>query len=49
VTKIVGLRNIVIHQYSDADEEILWDVMQHSIPELKAQLERVLEREDRSG
>ena len=40
--KIVGLRNIVVHEYSNADEDILWDVVQTKIPELKAAVEAML-------
>ena len=36
--KIVGLRDILIHAYFGIDIEIIWDVVQNKIPELKEQI-----------
>ena len=33
--KIVGLRNILIHEYSGVDIDILWDVVKNKLPELE--------------
>jgi len=41
--KIVRLRNIVIHQYFGVDHEIIWDVIQHNLSELKNCVETILE------
>lgn len=43
--KIVGLRNIVIHRYASVDEEIVWDVVQNSVPNLRDQLRALLQTE----
>ena len=40
--KIVGLRNVMVHQYASVDEEILWDIVQNSLPELRDKLRRML-------
>lgn len=40
--KIVGLRNIVVHQYASVDEEILWDIVPNNVPELHSKLHRIL-------
>jgi uncharacterized protein with HEPN domain len=40
--KIAGFRDIAIHAYPTIDEEIVWDIVQHKIPELLQQVERVL-------
>ena len=45
--KIAGFRDIAIHAYPTIDEEIVWDIVQHKIPELLQQVERVLAAEFR--
>jgi uncharacterized protein with HEPN domain len=43
--QIVGLRNRVIHGYDDVNAEIVWNVVQHRLPNLEARLADLL-RED---
>ena len=33
--KIAGLRDILVHEYGGVDLEIVWDVIQSKLPELK--------------
>lgn len=33
--KIAGLRDMLIHQYSGVNLAIVWDVVEHKLPELK--------------
>jgi len=40
--QIVGLRNRLIHGYDAIDYEILWQILNHDIPELIFSLERIL-------
>ncbi len=40
--QIVGLRNRLIHGYDAIDYEILWQILNHDIPELILSLERIL-------
>jgi uncharacterized protein with HEPN domain len=40
--KIAGFRDVAIHAYPTIDEEIVWDIVQHKIPELLQQVERIL-------
>ena len=39
---IIGLRNRLIHGYSDVDLDILWAILTQDLPVLVAELERVL-------
>ena len=39
---IAGLRDVAIHAYPAIDEEIVWDVVQHKVPELLERVERIL-------
>jgi uncharacterized protein with HEPN domain len=32
--QIIGMRDIAAHGYSEMDDDIIWDVVKHSIPEL---------------
>ena len=41
--KITGMRDIAAHGYHEMDDEIIWDVVTHSIPELAAFLKAKLE------
>ena len=43
--KIVGLRNIVTHVYFGIDEDIIWDLVQHYVPDLRMRVARILEAE----
>jgi uncharacterized protein with HEPN domain len=41
--KITGFRDIVAHQYFSVADSIVWDIVQNKIPELRSQIEQVLE------
>lgn len=38
---VVAVRNILVHGYLGVDDDILWDVIHHRIPELKRLLEEL--------
>jgi uncharacterized protein with HEPN domain len=41
--KIVGLRNVVVHQYAGIDDDIIWDVVQNHIPVLRNEVVSALD------
>lgn len=43
---IAGARDIPIHEYFRVDLNLVWDMIQEDIPELIAQVERILEEAD---
>ena len=42
LAKIYGLRNLITHAYWTVDLEILWNVIERDVPELRAQIHSVL-------
>jgi uncharacterized protein with HEPN domain len=40
--KMRGLRNFVIHEYFSVNEKIVWDTCKQNLPELKAQISRLV-------
>jgi uncharacterized protein with HEPN domain len=43
--KIIGMRNRMVHVYFKLDMDILWDTVNNNIPELVAELEKILKLE----
>lgn len=41
--KIISLRNRIIHAYFDVNDTIVWNVIIHFLPQLKTELEAILE------
>ena len=43
--QIVGLRNVIVHQYDRVDLQALWDAVQSDVPTLLRQIETLLPTE----
>ncbi len=41
--KIIGLRNQIIHAYDNIDTELIWGIVINSIPQLKIEIEELLD------
>ena len=46
--RVAGLRDVLIHNYMDVDLDVVWDVSQETIPELKQAVEAILAEESQS-
>ena len=40
--QIIGLRNRLIHGYDSVDFEILWQIVNHDLPNLIVKLEQIV-------
>jgi uncharacterized protein with HEPN domain len=40
-SKVAGLRNRIVHDYFGLDMEIIWEVLETSLPDFKQQLSRI--------
>ncbi|HLB12345.1 MAG TPA: HepT-like ribonuclease domain-containing protein [Dehalococcoidia bacterium] len=47
--KIIGMRNIVIHDYPAVDLEVIWLAIRQDLPPLRATLARMLEKIERQA
>lgn len=46
LARIVGMRNVIAHQYGDVDGEILWVAVTRRVPELLSVLRSLLQEAD---
>ncbi|MFH1380290.1 MAG: DUF86 domain-containing protein [bacterium] len=40
--RMIGLRNITIHEYFGVDEEIIWEIITRNLPETKPSIQAIL-------
>jgi len=45
-SEVTGMRHRIVHDYFAVDSRRLWDTVHHDLPELIAQLQRILESAD---
>ena len=41
---IIGLRNLLVHEYFGIDEEIVWGIIKNDIPKLQEDIKQILEQ-----
>lgn len=41
--QIVGLRNIIVHEYFGIDLEEIWNTIQFDIPKLKVEIDKIIQ------
>lgn len=41
--QIIGMRNVLVHQYFEIDTEIVWSVVEKDLPSLKKQVQVLLQ------
>jgi len=41
-SKIIGMRNILVHGYFEIDNEVVWSVVENDLPELKKKIQKML-------
>ncbi|MBN2305494.1 MAG: DUF86 domain-containing protein [Anaerolineae bacterium] len=45
-SSMIGMRNKIVHDYTDIDHQIVWDTIMNDLPPLITLLEEILESED---
>ncbi len=43
--RIIGFRNVIVHQYSTVDDRLVWAVIETKIPTLRREVDSLLEDE----
>jgi len=41
--KIAGLRNRIVHEYLDIDHDLIWHIIDESVPEFKIQITKLIQ------
>ncbi|PKL46039.1 MAG: nucleotidyltransferase [Planctomycetes bacterium HGW-Planctomycetes-1] len=41
-SKIIGMRNILVHGYFEIDTEVVWSVVENDLPKLKHNIQKIL-------
>lgn len=41
-SKIIGMRNKIVHDYFSIDKEVIWKTIEKRLPELEGQIDRIV-------
>jgi uncharacterized protein with HEPN domain len=47
--KMVGLRNLIAHEYFGIDYEMIWEIAKNSLPKNKTDLSKIIKKEKAQG
>lgn len=42
-TQIVGMRNVFVHEYFGIDTNLVWEIIESDIPDLKEKMKEILD------
>lgn len=48
-SKMIGMRNVLVHGYFDVDTEVVWEAASRDAPALKPRMEQLLRRLEERG
>ena len=48
IPRVIGLRNRLIHGYESVDDQIIWDLVQHKLPDLAKAVSELLTQTDQA-
>jgi len=48
-TKMIGMRNVLVHGYFEIDTEVVWSTVRQDMPVLKSQIENLLRKLEESS
>ncbi len=43
-SKIMGMRHILVHGYFNIDKDLVWDVVEHDLADLKGKINSILQK-----
>ena len=47
--QIIGMRNVLVHGYFGVDQDVVWEVIERDLPDLKDNIVRIIGKSENSG